>query len=346
MHFASVHVLPALLAGVQLAAGAALFGRSTPGTDTCVADDLLRCLRLHRHDATPFCRDFLSKVETVLVTETVTVTHSTLTTETNTATSVSTSFEIGLSTITVTSTSVSVPVVTVKARDAMASHSFSQFVASYPPESVSSACSCLTVPMCIKKPKTTSSTTTTTEDTTETQTTTTETTTVLGTVVTSIAVSTTTEIVIPTYPTRPFRMYSLDDSGARLYLDRRDWVQGDAVASTTDASLAETFVVDADQHLFYTDGFGTATIVYAWYGPTYFDDNLAKVVYFNTPAFITAEEVVYHEWTVDLDTLSITLVNPSRILQLCNRVYSSMLMVGLVVDSNCVAVSLFMEYIV
>jgi len=141
-------------------------------------------------------------------------------------------------------------------------------------------------------------------------------------------------------------MYSLDADGARLYLDRRDWVQGDVVASTTDASLAETFVVDADQHLFYTDGFSTGTTVFAFYGPTYFDDNAAKTVYFNTPTFITTGSFIYYEWAVDLGTLSVSLVSPSGVvLQLCDRVYNSMLMAGNVVDSGCAAVSLFMEYI-
>lgn len=351
--FSSV-LLVTLFAGAQLAVSAALPSFNS-GPDTCLPDDLLRFVRSHRRDAAPFCRDFLNMgnvVETtVLVTETVTITHSTLTTETNTVTSISTSIEIDLSITTVTSTSVSVPgvTVTVKARNAPAAANGNAFwqsmMASHPPASLSSACKCLTVPMCIKKAKTTT-TMTTTEDVTETQTTTTETTTVVGTVVTSIAVSTTTEIVIPTYPTRPFRMYWVDDVGDRQYLDRRDWVQGDVVVSTSDASLAEIFVVDAEQHLFYADGFSTGTVVYAFYGPTYFDDSLAKVVYFNTAVFISSGGFLYHEWTVDLDTLSVGLSNPARVLQLCNRVYNSMLMVGNVVDGECTAVSLFMEYVV
>ncbi|KAK4451204.1 hypothetical protein QBC34DRAFT_424068 [Podospora aff. communis PSN243] len=158
------------------------------------------------------------------------------------------------------------------------------------------------------------------------------------TTVTSSTTTTTTSVVpSPTYPTRPFRMYHLDSAGTRQYFDRRDWIQGDLIASTPDVSLAETFTVDADQHLFFTDGFSTGTTVYAFYGPTYFDDNLAKVVYFNTPEFISSGGFIYHVWTVDLDTLSIGLANPARRLQLCNRVYNSMLMVGNAIDGDCVA---------
>ncbi|KAK0633889.1 hypothetical protein B0T14DRAFT_507988 [Immersiella caudata] len=334
-------LLPALLAAVHVAVGAAVPNIPRSQSGTCVADDLLRFFRSHRVHAAPFCREYLGpKVKTVTVTESATLTQTTLTTETSTDTVVSTSVVLDVSTVTVTSTEAPVPVVTLKARYA---GYFNDRIATEPPASISSACSCLK--LCLGR-TTTSTTTTVTEDVTESQTTTTQVTTTIPTTVTSSTTTTTTTVVpIPTYPTQPFRMYTLDGTGARQYLDRRDWVQGDVVASTPDASLAETFVVDADQYLFFTDGFSTGTIVYAFYGPEYFGDDRAKVLYFNTPESIAEFGFIYHVWTVDLETLSIGLADPARMLQLCDRAYNSMLMVGNVVDSDCVGVSLFMEYV-
>lgn len=342
MHLATV--LSVFLTG-GLAIGAVVPDNRHPGHDTCVNDDLLRFLQSHRRDAIPFCRQFLGHdINTVVVTKTTTKTYTALTTKTKTETTVSTSTKTDLATVTVISTSVSVPAV-VKARAAATGLAAELY--NYSPEALSSACSCLKVPSCGKKPtQKTTSTTTTTEKVTQTQTTTTKITTTVRTATTTTSTTTTTQVVIPTYPTRPFRMYWLDNTNTRQYFDRRDWVQGDVVASDPSAALAEIFVVDANQHLFYANGFGTATPVFAFYGPNYFDDSFAKVVYFNTPTFIAANGFLYHEWTVDLTTLSITLSNPARLLQRCNRVYNNMLMVGTAVDGDCTAVSLFMEYVV
>jgi len=349
MHLATA--LSVVLGGV-LAIGAVVpddwhrGGGQGQGHDTCVDNDLLRFLRSHRRDAIPFCRQFLGHdIKTVVVTKTTTQTYTTLTTTTKTATTTSTSTKTDRATVTVVSTSV--PIVNLVQGRAAATGLAAQ-LHGYSPQDISSACSCLK-DCGNKKPaqKTTTSTTTTTKKVTQTQTTTAKTTTTVNKTATTIATTTTTQIVIPTYPTRPFRLYWLDSStNTRQYFGRRDWVQGDIVVSDPSAALAETFIVDANQHLFYANGFGTGTPVFAIYGPNYFDDNLAKVVYFNTPAYIAANGFLYHEWTVDLTTLSITLTNPARRLQRCNRAFNNILMVGTVVDTGCTAVNLFMEYVI
>ncbi|KAK1759564.1 hypothetical protein QBC47DRAFT_372392 [Echria macrotheca] len=267
-----------------------------PAPNICKADDLLNMFREVKLDAIHGCRQFLgvgvettfvatvtAPAETATALETVTQTLTEVTTITDgTVTTTTTKVNTMIKGIvaTETSTSTAEPLtLKLRARVTSVGTLDDVFNGGMPEPSLSSACSCLSAPKCVRKltstvPGGTSTlSATSTVDTTTTESTTTTdlvTETTMTTTTSTSTASTTTLVVSPPTPSLFKLSYSPDsDPSHKQYLTGTKFQQGNRVYLTSDATAAVAFQYDDDGHLTYNkDG----NDWYCFYHPAYWPD--------------------------------------------------------------------------
>ncbi|KAJ4294734.1 hypothetical protein N0V88_004968 [Collariella sp. IMI 366227] len=375
--------LPALLAGIPLVASTLVLPDPTPiptttsaaTAPTCVADDLLRLLRVNGRKARPFCRGFLGlestsivvtvtpPAVTTVVTETITTNHLETPTITNVETILTTVIEtVVVETQTITSTSVATIITAARARrlrrDALSA------INDYPLASISSACSCLNDKMCGKKATATlpaatatSMAGTVTVDPTEIKTVTEVATTTVVTTVTSEITATSVVVVTPrptTFPTGPFRLVSKNAKGEKIYFQRWKWgSDGDMLYSTKNATGSVIFTLDAQRRLSFSSPDYPAP-VFSYMANDWFpvDVSVGYIFLSNTEANLSNPPArTIYQFNVDWETLAIVPFNtPAPVImflcnQVINKVTEAMLVIGKVdVISACTWATIHMEF--
>ncbi|KAK4448879.1 hypothetical protein QBC34DRAFT_406285 [Podospora aff. communis PSN243] len=199
-----------LFSALRAAASGVSAIQSAPGpVPSCVTDELLALLKGNKRAAFPLFREHLDisashivdvstvtpVASTYLSTQTVTITNVESTTTLDVSTTVVTSFETTIvSTFTYTADEpAATPPVKVKRRNVA---SLSSALATYAPESISSACSCLNVPRCHKRSESTTTLDASTFTSIATSTDVTSTTTTVTEFSTATSVTTTTESIV------------------------------------------------------------------------------------------------------------------------------------------------------
>ncbi|KAK4447388.1 hypothetical protein QBC34DRAFT_409954 [Podospora aff. communis PSN243] len=319
-------LLPALLAAVApLAVAVPSFISAAPEPSACVKDDLFNFLKAHIRSARPFCRDYLNIPVTVSYVSTVTPTATATSVETTTTTYVESSTITSIETSILTSTEttiVSTATVTagyLLARNSQIAEFSDGLLASYLPQSISSACSCLPARGCHRKgTKTESAVTSTllstlTVETTSTWLTTTYTTTTTDTT-TTLSATSTTEVPAPQETWFRAGVYVAGSEEKRyLACHATSWnTEAGSLYLTSDIALAAHVRLDSSNRLVHTFPDSSELVTLTWQAgqetrpsTAVFDLYLIKI---SNLAAGYSEIYKAYKWSMDDTTGELTVV--------------------------------------